>query len=162
MVLTRVFLQELHEPSFSKVLAKASKGVESSQETPPPIEIISESPDVMEIHLDWCTPFMIYHRIGGLLEDMDEHEQLCRWAVPYTLLNDELFWQSVNDILMKCVTPNKGFAILQDIHAEICSSHADARSLVGKTYRQGFYWPTTVSDADSLVRCYKGCQFFTR
>jgi hypothetical protein len=25
------------------------------------------------------------------------------------------------------------------------------RSLVGKTYRQGFFWPITVSDADSLV-----------
>jgi hypothetical protein len=38
VVRTRVFLSEFHEPSFSKTLAKASKVVESSQETPPPIE----------------------------------------------------------------------------------------------------------------------------
>jgi hypothetical protein len=34
----------------------------------------SESPKVMEIYSDWCTPFMIYLRIGGLLEDKDERE----------------------------------------------------------------------------------------
>jgi ribonuclease HI len=36
MVPTGVFLQELHEPTISKALAKANKAVESSQETPPP------------------------------------------------------------------------------------------------------------------------------
>jgi hypothetical protein len=55
---------------------------------------------------------------------------------------------------MKCVTPDEGCAILQDIHAGIYRSHTSARSLVGKSYMQGFYWPTTVSNADSLVcRC---------
>jgi ribonuclease HI len=55
MVSTWVFLQELHEPNISKALAKASKLAESSQEAPPPIVSISESPEVMEIHFDWRT-----------------------------------------------------------------------------------------------------------
>jgi hypothetical protein len=58
-------LQELHEPSISKALAKASKVAESSLETPPPNGRISESPEVMEIHSDCCTPFMIYLRTGA-------------------------------------------------------------------------------------------------
>jgi hypothetical protein len=74
MVPTGVFLQELHEPSISKALAKASKVDESSQETQPPSESITESPEVMEIHSDWHTPFMIYFRIGGLPEDKVERE----------------------------------------------------------------------------------------
>jgi hypothetical protein len=74
MVPTRVFLQELHEPSISKALAKTSKVDESSQETPPPSESITESPEVMEIHSDWHTPFMIYFRIGGLPEGKVERE----------------------------------------------------------------------------------------
>jgi hypothetical protein len=69
MVPTWVFLQELHEPSISKALAKATKAAKSSQETPPPCETITEPPEVMEIHFDWCTLFMIYLRTGGLLED---------------------------------------------------------------------------------------------
>jgi hypothetical protein len=63
---------------------------------------------------------------------------------------------------MKCVTLDEGCAILQDVHVGICGSHVGARSLVGKTYMQGFYWPTVVSDADSLVLHCEGCQFFAR
>jgi hypothetical protein len=51
---------------------------------------------------------------------------------------------------------------LQDIPVGVCDSHAGARSLVGKTYRQGFFWPTTVFDADSSVCRCEGCPFFTR
>jgi hypothetical protein len=51
---------------------------------------------------------------------------------------------------------------LQDIHAGVCGSHVGARLLVGKTYRQGFVWPTVMSDADSLVHRCEGYQFFTR
>jgi hypothetical protein len=69
MVPTMVFLQELHEPSISKALAKAAKAAKSSQVSPPPNESITESPKVMEIHSDWRTPFMTYFRMGGLLED---------------------------------------------------------------------------------------------
>jgi IS30 family transposase len=27
---------------------------------------------------------------------------------------------------------------------------------------QGFYWPIVVIDANSLVHCCEGCQYFTR
>jgi hypothetical protein len=74
MVPTWVFLYELHEPSISKALAKATKMAESSQKTPPPSENITESPKVKEVHLDWRTPFMIYFRTGGLPEDKIDHK----------------------------------------------------------------------------------------
>jgi hypothetical protein len=74
MVLLGIFMQELHEPSINKALATVSKAAKSSQEIPLPTESISESTEVMEIHSDWRTPFMIYLKIGGLLEEKDEHE----------------------------------------------------------------------------------------
>jgi ribonuclease HI len=46
------FLQEQHEPSILKALAKAIKVVESSQETLSPKDSITESPKVMVIHSD--------------------------------------------------------------------------------------------------------------
>jgi hypothetical protein len=91
MVPIGVFLQELHEPTISKALAKANKAAESSQETPPPPHGITESPEVMEIHSDWPTPFMIYLRIGGLPEDKVKCERLCQRARQYTLVNGELY-----------------------------------------------------------------------
>jgi hypothetical protein len=104
---------------------------------------------------------MIYLWIGGLSEDKDEHKWLHCWAGHYTLVNDELFWRSANDTLMWCILPNEGCAILQDIHSGICGNHAGTRTLVGKTYKQGLYWPTIVSNADSSVHRCDGCQLFT-
>jgi hypothetical protein len=61
---------------------------------------------------------------------------------------------------MQCILPDEGCIILQDIHSVIYDSCAGARMLVFKTYSHGFYWPTAVSDADSLVHRCEGCQFF--
>jgi hypothetical protein len=63
---------------------------------------------------------------------------------------------------MKCITPGEGCTILKDIHVGICISHAGARSLIGKAHRQRFFWPTTVSDTNSLVHRCEGRQFFAR
>jgi hypothetical protein len=63
---------------------------------------------------------------------------------------------------MKCITPDNEGAILQDIHSGICGSHMCARYLEGKTHRKGYFWPTAVSDTDSLVHRCEGCQFFAR
>jgi hypothetical protein len=52
-------MQELHEPSITKALAEASKAAKSSQEATPLIVRTSELPEVLEIHSDWHTPFMI-------------------------------------------------------------------------------------------------------
>jgi hypothetical protein len=52
MVFTGVFLRKLHEPTISKALAKANKAAESSQVTLPSLNSLTESPEVMEIHLD--------------------------------------------------------------------------------------------------------------
>jgi uncharacterized protein YbjT (DUF2867 family) len=34
--------------------------------------------------------------------------------------------------------------------------------MVRKAFQQGFYWPTTTSDAVQIVRSCKGCQYFAR
>jgi hypothetical protein len=46
----------------------------ASLETPPPIESTTESLEVMEIHLDWHTLFMIYFMTGGMPEDKVDRE----------------------------------------------------------------------------------------
>jgi hypothetical protein len=46
----------------------------------------------MEIHSDWCTPFMIYLKIEDLPDHKIDREQLCRQAGQYNIVGDELFW----------------------------------------------------------------------
>ena len=61
---------------------------------------------------------------------------------------------------MKCVTLEEDKDILREIHEGVCDNHAASRTLVGKAFRSGFFWPTAVSDAKDLVRRCPGCQFF--
>jgi hypothetical protein len=61
---------------------------------------------------------------------------------------------------MKCVAREDGYDILREIHEGVCGNHAASRTLVGKAYRAGFWWPTTVSDAEDLVRRCQNYHFF--
>jgi hypothetical protein len=57
---------------------------------------------------------------------------------------------------------SKGRSLLLEIHVGQCDSHAASRTLIGKAFRAGFYWPTAKQDAANLVRRYEQCQFFTK
>jgi hypothetical protein len=56
----------------------------------------------------------------------------------------------------------QGRELLHEIHAGTCGHHAGPRTLVGKAFRHGFYWPTTVVDSKDIVRRCEGCQFYTQ
>jgi hypothetical protein len=66
------------------------------------------------------------------------------------------------EVLMKCITQEAGIELLEEIHSGTCGNHAASRTLVGKAFQAGFYWPSTVPDAEKPVRHYDGCQFFTK
>jgi transposase InsO family protein len=43
-----------------------------------------------------------------------------------------------------------------------CGNHASSRTLVGKAFQHGFYWPTALQDVVELVKTYKACQFHAK
>jgi hypothetical protein len=47
---------------------------------------------------------------------------------------------------------------MKEIHVDLCGSHIGSRPLLGKVFRQGFYWPKAASDAAELVQKCEGCQ----
>jgi transposase InsO family protein len=63
---------------------------------------------------------------------------------------------------MKCILSATGKQLLDEIHAEQCKIHAASRTLVGKVFRSGFYWPTTKSDAAEFVQRCEACQFLSK
>ena len=63
---------------------------------------------------------------------------------------------------MKCILTDQGKQLLLEVHAEIYGHHVAPRSLVRKAFRQGFYWPTALRDAEEVVRRCEGCQFYAR
>ena len=79
-------------------------------------------------------------------------------AQGYRIINDELYKASVTTPLLKCVASSEGKQQLKEIHESSCVSHNGPRALVGKAFRQGFYWPTGINDTTSLVQHCEGCQ----
>jgi hypothetical protein len=65
-------------------------------------------------------------------------------------------------VLMKCIHSAIGKQLLEEIHAGQCGVHAASRTLVGKVFRSGFYWPTAKNDAAELVQRCEACQFLSK
>jgi hypothetical protein len=87
--------------------------------------------------------------------------RIMRRSKGFVLVDNKIYRRGARSgILMKCVTGEDGYDILRDIHEGICGNHAASRTLVGKAYRAGIWWPTAVSDAEDLVRRCQNCQFF--
>ena len=63
---------------------------------------------------------------------------------------------------MKCISREQGIELIADAHERECRAHSASRILVDKAFRQGFYWPTALQDAQGCVRRCKACQFHAK
>jgi hypothetical protein len=56
------------------------------------------------------------------------------------------------EVLIKCITQEADIELLKKIHSGTCGNHAASRTLVGKAFREGFYWSSAMANAKKLVR----------
>jgi hypothetical protein len=74
------------------------------------------------------------------------------------IIECRLFKQGVCSPLLKCLSRIEGQELMSKIHLGICGAHIGSRPLLGKVFRQGFYWPKAASDATDLVQNCDNCQ----
>jgi transposase InsO family protein len=111
---------------------------------------------------DWREKYITWMDRGELPSDRSEARHSARMAKSFTLVDGELYKRAASGVLQRCVPIPQGSELLRDIHAGVCCHHVAPRTLVGNTFRQGFYWPTAVADASEIVRTCEGCQFYAR
>nr|AAU10741.1 putative polyprotein [Oryza sativa Japonica Group] len=97
-----------------------------------------------------------------LPEDCEGSERIQRISKRYVLVEGTLYRRAANGVLLKCIPREQGVELLADIHEGECGAHSASRTLVGKAFRQGFYWPTALNDAVDLVRRCRACQFHAK
>ena len=112
--------------------------------------------------IDWRTLYLNYILHDTLLTDRIEARWLARRAKSFVLVEGELYKRGHIGILQLCIPGEQGKLLLGDIHGGACGHHAAPRTLVGNAFRQGFYWPIAVADAEQIVRTYEGCQYYAR
>jgi hypothetical protein len=149
-----VFVQELKQPSI-----KPSPQVTTDAGLQQPDQ------EVMMLGEDWREAYIDFIRDQRLPAGVDARSAeaarvMCR-SKGFVLVDSKFYRCGArSSALMKCVTKEDGREILWEIHEGVCSNHAASRTLVGKAYRAGFWWPTTVSDAEDLMRRCQNYQFF--
>jgi hypothetical protein len=96
---------------------------------------------------------------GNFLSDDEAYnKRIEARARPYVIIEGELYKRGVCSPLLKCLSRAEGIELMKEIHAGLCGSHIGSRPLLGKVFRQGFYWPKAALDAAELVQKCEGCQ----
>jgi hypothetical protein len=97
-----------------------------------------------------------------LPEDDAAAKGIARQSKQYAMVDGDLYQRGMDGVLLQCISREEGGKLLADIHEGECRSHPSSRTMVGKAYRQGFYWPTALKDAAKLARRCRACQFHAR
>ncbi len=106
---------------------------------------------------DWRTPLIKFLSSDELPDDDAEAKKITRQAKIYCMIGNDLYKKAPNGVRLKCISSDDGKHLLLDIHEGVCGSHAGGRTLVGKAFRQGFFWPTALKDACDMVQRCEAC-----
>jgi hypothetical protein len=107
---------------------------------------------------DWVTEIMSFLQGNRLSDDEAYNKRMEARTRLYVIIVGELYKHGVCSPLLKCLSRNEGHELMKEIHAGLCGAHIGSMPLLGKVFRQGFYWPKVASDAANLVQKCENCQ----
>jgi ribonuclease HI len=155
------------ENEHAELLAKSA-----TQGLPLPSEVFFETIKAPSIELmeravltispvhskDWRTEIISFLQGNCLSDDKSYNKRMEARTRPYVIIEGELYKHGVCSPLLKCLSRNEGHELKKEIHAGLCGAHIGSRPLLGKVFRQGFYWPKAASNAADLVQKCENCQ----
>ena len=101
---------------------------------------------------------MEYLRGNIELANEKEKKKIFQRARGHIISEGELFKSGITSPWLKCISTPEGIELLKEIHFGFCGSHIGFRQLVSKAFRQGFFWPTVLKDAQHIVKTCQACQ----
>jgi hypothetical protein len=90
---------------------------------------------------DWRTEIVSFFQGNCLSDDEVYNKRMEARTRPYVIIEGELYKHEVCSPLLKCLSRIEGQELMKEIHAGLCGAHIGSRPLLGKVFRQGFYWP---------------------
>jgi ribonuclease HI len=76
-------------------------------------------------------------------------------AIKFVLLDDNLFYKSLDGVLLRCLGPEEAKNMMSEVHDGICGAHQSAYRMKWVIRQAGCFWPTILEDC---FEYYKGCQ----
>ena len=81
-------------------------------------------------------------------------------ATKYVLLEDELYYRTIDGVLLKCLGNDEAKSLIGEIHEGVCGAHQSAFKMKWMIRRNGYYWPTILEDCFKYFKGCQGCQKF--
>jgi hypothetical protein len=101
----------------------------------------------LEVHLldqgDWGAPKRIRYK-----------------AMRYVLIGDDMFYRTLEGLLLKCLGPVESNRLLHKVHEGTCGTHQSAHKMKWLIRRSGYYWPTMLEDCFKYSKGCQACQRF--
>ena len=139
-----MFLEHIHTPSvqedpFTEEAPQPKSVTDPTEvEVPTVVDLIME---VLVVTPDWTVSYIANILRKELPENEEEARQIVRRSKAFTVIKGQLYRESATGVGQKCITPEEGQLILDDIHSGTCGHHASSRTLVAKACRAGFTGP---------------------
>ncbi|XP_057744905.1 uncharacterized protein LOC130962752 [Arachis stenosperma] len=106
----------------------------------------------------WMDPITIFLENGKLSDDKKTAKALRREAAKHTIIQGQLFKKGLNQPLLKCLHPDQTDYVLSEVQEECCGHHIGGKALAQKLVRDGYYWPSMMTNSKEFVKKYRRCQ----
>jgi hypothetical protein len=83
-------------------------------------------------------------------------------AMKYVLIGDDMFYKTLEGLLLKCLGPIEVNRLLHEVHEGACGTHQSAHKMKWLIMRSGYYWPTMLEDCFKYYKGYQACQRFRK
>ena len=84
---------------------------------------------------DWRVPIFSYLKDPSRGAD----RSIRRASFKYILIDNELYHRTAEDLLLKCLDPDKAKVAMGEVHEGICGTHQSAPKIKWLLRRAGFY-----------------------
>ncbi|XP_010424499.1 PREDICTED: uncharacterized protein LOC104709616 [Camelina sativa] len=95
---------------------------------------------------------------GELIADKWAARKLKIVSARYCVYNGILLRRSVAGPYLTCVAGKESAMLMRAVHDGPNGNHSGVRTLAFKIKRQGYFWPTMVTDCENYSRAYEKCQ----
>jgi hypothetical protein len=79
-------------------------------------------------------------------------------AMKYVLIGNDIFYKTLEGLLLKCLGPTEANRLLHEVHEGACGTHQSAYKMKWLIRRSGYYCPTMLEDSFKYVRHVKGSE----
>jgi hypothetical protein len=81
-------------------------------------------------------------------------------ATKYVLLKDELYYRTIDGVLLRCINGDESKSLMGEIHEGVCGAHQSAFKMKWMIRRNRYYWSTILEDCFKYFKGCQGCQKF--